>query len=145
MRSTRSRRAWAATCLLSTPGLWSVGFDLGSFAYDVGPESRARVQELEAAVDARRDELRELQRSADAPVRRVQGQRRGEARWAGGKRLTLRWMTIGTTRAGGSPATGGSSWGGSWALVAVVLGLGLVELWVSWRDRRALAQPTEGM
>ena len=125
-------------------GLWSVGFDLGSFAYDVGPESRPRVQELEAAMDARRDELRQLQRSADARFDEFRDSveaRLGGLEEAADAALDDHWDDSSRRFS----RNGRILMGWFLALVAVVLGLGLVELWVSWRDRRALAQPTEGM
>lgn len=125
-------------------GLWSVGFDLGSLAYDVGPESRPSVQELEAAVDARRDELRQLRRSVDTRFDQFRDSveaRLGGVEEAADAALDDHWDDSSRRFS----RNGRILMGWSGALIAVVLGLGLVELWMSWRDRRALAQPTEGM
>ena len=125
-------------------GLWSVGFDLGSLAYDVGPESRPGVQELEAAMDARRDELRQLQRSADArfdQLRESVEARLGGLEEAADAAMDDHWDD--------------SSWrfsrdgrilmGWLGALVAVAVGRGAVGLWMSRRDRRAVAESAQGM
>ena len=117
-------------------GLWSVGLDLGSLAYDVAPESRPSVQALEAAVEARRDELRQFRRSADtrfdqfrdsveARLEGIEGAADAalDDHWDDSGRRSSRngWVIIGW-------------WG---ALVAVVLGLAVVELWACRSDRRA--------
>ena len=46
-------------------GLWSVDSGLASLAFHVGPDSRSRVEELEQAIDAHRDELRRFESSTD--------------------------------------------------------------------------------
>ena len=45
--------------------LWSVDSDLGSLAFNLGTDSRSRIQELEDAIDVHRDELRRLRSSSD--------------------------------------------------------------------------------
>ena len=125
-------------------GLWSLGSDVGSLAYDVGADSRPRVRELEDAIDARRAELRGLRRSADAQFDQLRDSvaaRLGELEDATGAaqdddrdvssrkydrdmRIIMGWL---------------------WSMLAVLLASGLVGLWVSWRDYRALAKSAGGM
>ena len=45
--------------------LWSVESGLGSLAFDGGTDSRSRIRELEDAIDAHRNELRQLRSSSD--------------------------------------------------------------------------------
>ena len=100
-----------------------MGFDLGSLAYDVGPESSPSVKELEAAVDARRDELRQLRRSADARLDQFRDNvkaRLGGLEEAADAALDDHWDD--------SSQRFSRNWrilmGWFWALLAVVLGLG---------------------
>ena len=125
-------------------GLWSVGFDLGSLAYDVGAESRPRVQELEDAMGARRGELRQLRRSADARFEQLRDSveaRLGGLEEAADAALDDHWDN--SSRRFSRDGWIVLGWFG--ALAAVLLGLSLVGLWMSWRDYRALARPAGGM
>ena len=119
-------------------GLWSVGFDLGSLAYEVEAESRPRVQELEGAIGARRDELRQLRRLADARFDQLRD--RVEARLGGiedaaDAALDDHWDDSSRRFSRNDRIVMG--WLGT--LVAVFLALGLAGLWLAWRDSRALA------
>lgn len=125
-------------------GLWSVGFDLGSLAYDVEAESRPRVRELEDAVDARRAELRQIRHSADARFDELRDS--VEARLSGFEDA--------------ADAALDDHWGESSRqfsrdtriilgalgfMVVVGLVFGSAGLWLNWRDSRALARQAEGM
>ena len=125
-------------------GLWSVGFDLGWLAHDVAADSRPRVRELEAAIDARRDELHQLRRSADARFAQLgdsvearlggledAAKAASDGHWDESRRRFSRDTRI--------------MMGTLWVMVAVPLAFGLGLLWVCWRDGRALAQAAEGM
>ena len=125
-------------------GLWSVGFDLGSLASDVGDGSRPAVRELDDAIGASRNELRQLRSSvgarfdqlrdgvearlggieqaADAALDDEWGD--SSRRFSGDTRIMLAWM---------------------WMLVSIPLVYGLVLLWAGWRESRTHAQPDGGM
>ena len=124
-------------------GLWSVGLDLGSLAHDVGADSRSRVRELEDAIDAYNDEIRQLRRSADAQFERLQDSvdaRLGELEGAADSALDGHWdessrrysrdMRIVTAALG--------------ATAVVLFAFGLAGLWISRLSRRDLAQPVAG-
>lgn len=125
-------------------GLWSLGSDVGSLAYDVGADSRSRVREFQDAIDAHRDELRGVRRSVDArfdQLRDSVAARLGELEdatsaardddWDESNRKYDRDMRI--------------IMGWLWSMLAVLLASGLVGIWVSWREYRALAKPAGGM
>ncbi len=124
-------------------GLWPVSLDLGSLAYDVGSESRPRVRELEDAVDAHQDELRQFRRSVDARFDELRDS--VEARLGG-----LEHATDGALDDHRDESSrrfdrdGRIVMGALWYILIVFLGIGLTGMWVSWRDHRALAQPAEG-
>ena len=124
-------------------GLWSVGLDLGSLAYDVGSESRPRVRELEDAVDAHRDELRQFRRSVDARFDELRDS--VEARFGGiedaaDAALDDHWAE--SRRRSRSLRTLLGPW---WFLGISIVVAVLVGWWAHWRESRALAQPAEGI
>lgn len=124
-------------------GLWPVSLDLGSLAYDVGSESRPRVRELEDAVNAHQDELRQFRRSVDARFDELRAS--VEARLDG-----LEDATDGARDDHWDESSrrfdrdGRIIMGALWYILIVFLVTGLTGIWVSWRDYRALAQPAEG-
>lgn len=125
-------------------GLWSVGSDIGSLAYQVDAESRPGVQELEDAIDAHRDELRQLRRSADARFDQLRDSvevRLGGLEDATRAALDDHWDE--SSRRFSRTVRIFMAWGAT--MVAVLLVLVLAELWTSWRDRRALARSSGGM
>ena len=124
-------------------GLWSVGSGLGPLAHDVGVDSRPRVRELEDAIDARRDELRQLRRSADAQFEQLQDSveaRFGELEGAADAALDGHWDESGRRFSRDTrivlAALG--------ATAAVLLAFWLAGLWISRLSRRDLAQPVAG-
>ena len=124
-------------------GLWSVGFDLGSLAHDVGADSRSRVRELEDAIDARRDELRQLRRSADAQFERLRDSvdaRLGELEGAADSALDGHWDES-SRRYSRNMRIVMAALG---ATTVVLLAFGLAGLWISRLSRRDLAQPVAG-
>ena len=123
-------------------GLWSVGSGLGSLAY-VGADSRPRVRELEDAIDARRDELRQLRRSADAQFEQLQDSvqaRFGEFEGAADAALDRHWDESGR-RFSRDMRIVMAALG---ATTAVLLAFWLAGLWISRLGRRDLAQPVAG-
>ena len=124
-------------------GLRSVGLDLGSLAYDVGSESRPRVREVEDAVDAHRDELRQFRRSVDARFDELRDSveaRLGGIEDAADAALDDHWAE--SRRRSRNSRTFLGPW---WFLgIGTVVSV-LVGWWAYWRESRALAQPAEGM
>lgn len=125
-------------------GLWSVGLGLSSLTHDVGSESRPRVRELEDAVKARQDELRQIRRSADARFDELRDSveaRLGGLEDAADAALDDYWDESSRRFSRNSRIVMGALW----SIFVVCLVLGLVGLWISWRDHRALASPAEGV
>ena len=120
--------------------LWSAGFDLGSLSSSLGADFRPRVRELMDEIDARRDEVDQLRRSAEARFERLQDSvdaRLGEledmadgavdAHWDEGSRRFSRNMRIVI--------------GALWVIAAGFLVVAIAGLWASWREYRARSQP----
>ncbi len=125
-------------------GLWSLGSDVGSFAYDVEADSRPRVREFKDAIGAHRDELRGARRSVDArfdQLRDSVAARLGELEDATGAARDDDWDE--SSRRYDRDARIFEVW--LWAILAVLSASVLAGLWVSWRDYRALAKPAGGM
>ena len=124
-------------------GLWSLGLDASSLAYDVGTDTRPRVRELEKAVDARRDELRQIRRSADAQFEQLRDSvdaRLTEIEDAADAALDKDWDES-SRRFSRDTRIVMAALG---ATAAVLLAFWLAGLWISRLSRRDLAQPVAG-
>jgi hypothetical protein len=124
-------------------GLWSVSLDLGSLAYDGGFETRPGARELEDAINAHQDELRQFRRSADArfdELRDSVAARLGGLEDATDGALDDHWDESSRR----FDRDGRIVMGALWFIFFVCLATGLTGLWVSWHNCRALVQPAGG-
>lgn len=125
-------------------GLWSLGSDAGSLAYDVGADSGPIVREFKDAIDAHRDELRRVRRSVDARFDQLRDSvavRLGELEDATDAARDDDWDE--SSRRYDRDARIIEAW--LWSMLAVLLAAGLAGMWVSWREYRAQAKPAGGM
>ena len=125
-------------------GLWSLGLDAGSLAYDVGADSRPGVGELEDTIDARGDELSEIRHSFDARFNQLRDSvaaRLGEFEDATGAAQDDNWDESRRRHSRNMRIV--MVW--MWSLLAFLLASGLAGLWMSWREYRAQAKPASGM
>lgn len=120
--------------------LWSVGLDLGSLAYDLGPDSRPRIRELEGQVDASRDEVDRLRLSADARFERLQDSvdaRLGELEDVADGAVDSQWDESSRRFSRDSRIVLGVLWG----VAAVLFVMAMAGLWATLRGGRTSTPP----